>query len=313
MGDDRLRIVVLGSAAGGGSPQWNCGCTICERVRHSNGELPTRTQLGVAVSANGERWVLLGASPDLREQVLQTPALHPRRPPRHSPIAAVVLTGGDVDQVGGLLVLREGHAFTLFAPPRVHDVLDGSPVFDVLPRDRVVRRTLPPNEPLAVTDAEGVPAGVRIEAFAVPGKVPLYLERPGETPLIDESGHTIGLSVGLGNGPRRLLYVPSCAELSEALAARLRDAPLVLFDGTLFQDDELRVRGVGEKTGRRMGHMSMGGPDGSLNGLAPLGIERKVFIHVNNTNPALLPDSAARREVESAGWEVAHDGMELRV
>ncbi|MFW6067600.1 MAG: pyrroloquinoline quinone biosynthesis protein PqqB [Myxococcota bacterium] len=317
MGQPRLRVVVLGSAAGGGVPQWNCRCMVCEQVRRSpeGGTGPDapapRTQLGLAVSADGERWVLLGASPDLREQLLRTPALWPSTSPRHSPIAAVVLTGADVDHVAGLLVLREGHPFALHAPPRVHEALRGSRIFDVLPEGRVPRRTLPLNEPSSVTDATGSPTGIRVEAFAVPGKVPLYLERPDEAPPVDETGHAIGLRVGRDDGAAHFHFVASCAALSDSLARRLRGAPLVLFDGTLFRDDELRAQGVGHKTGRRMGHMSMSGPDGSMRQLAPLGIRRKVFVHVNNTNPALPPGSSARREIESAGWEVAFDGMAL--
>lgn len=306
-----LRIRVLGSAAGGGSPQWNCRCAVCQQVRE--GATAPRTQLGLAVTADdGHRWVLLGASPDLRQQLLQSPALAPRLAPRHSPIQAVVLTGADVDAVAGLLTLREGHPFGLYAPPPVHRALDASRIFDVLPAERVPRRSLASGEPTRITDAAGQPTGVVVQAFHVPGKVPLYLEPPEGEPVVDASGDAVGLIVGLEDGDPRLLFVPSCASVPEALGARLRGAPLLLFDGTLWTDDELQVRQVGSKTGRRMGHVSMSGAEGSLARIAPLGIDRKVFVHVNNTNPALLPGSFARRKVEAAGWQVAFDGMELR-
>lgn len=261
-----------------------------------------RTQCSLAVSADGAQWVLLNASPDLRQQILATPALHPQRQPRHSPITAVVLTNGDVDHVAGLLNLREGQPFALYATARIHGVLAANPIFTVLDPGRVERATL------RLDEAAEVAPGLSIVPFAVPGKVALYLE--GEAPEIGaESEDTIGLDVRAG--VRRVCFVPGCARVTASLRERLAGADVVFFDGTLWSNDEMLRTGTGGKTGRRMGHVSMSGPDGSLHALADLPVGRKVYLHINNTNPVLLDDSPQRAEVESAGWEVARDGMEV--
>lgn len=299
-----MRIIVLGAAAGGGFPQWNCGCPGCRRARA--GEARPCTQSSLAVSADGERWVLLNASPDLRQQIQATPALHPRGL-RHSPIGAVVLTNADVDHVAGLLDLREGHAFTLYASPDVLGVLAGNSLFGVLNPDLVSRRPLAPGAMADLAFPDG-PAGLSLEMFSVPGKVALYLE--GEAPVLDaEAGHTVGLD--LRQGGRRLLYVPGCARLTDGLLNRLHGADVVFFDGTVWTDTEMRDAGVGGKTGRRMGHLPIGGPDGSLAGLAGLRAGRRIYIHINNTNPILLDDSRERAALAAAGWEVAADGLEI--
>jgi len=285
---------VLGAAAGGGFPQWNCRCGNCELARR--GGARARTQSSVAVGVDGGAWLLLNASPDLRAQLAATPALWPRDGLRDSPVAAVVPTNGDVDHVGGLLSLREDQPFTLAATPRVLAAIDANPIFSVLAPGVVERRPLELDRPFRVGPIEIVP-------FAVPGKVPLYLEGQGT-----EAEDVVGLEVRTGR--RRFHYVPGCAAVTPQLAARLRGSPLVLFDGTLWRDDEMIAAGTGSKTGRRMGHISMSGPDGAMAALAELGIGRKVFVHVNNTNPAILDDSPERRELEAAGWEVAFDGME---
>lgn len=297
-----MRAIVLGAAAGGGFPQWNSNGPGCQRARAGDPAAPVRTQAGLAVSGDAHAWVLLNASPDLRQQIERTPALHPRTGLRSSPVAAVVLTGGDVDAIAGLLTLRERQPFTLFATPDILAVLDANPVFEVLARD-VVRR-----EAVALEQDVILPGGLTIRLFAVPGKVPLYLEGEGEPALL-EGGQTVGTSVS--DGRATLFYVPGCAAMTPALADRLRGAELVLFDGTLWRDDEMVQAGLGPKTGRRMGHMSVSGPDGVMAAFAPLGVRRRVLVHLNNSNPALLADSPERAEAEAAGWEVAYDGMEL--
>ena len=297
-----MRAIVLGAAAGGGFPQWNSNGPGCRRARAGDPAAPPRTQAGLAVSGDGRACTLLNASPDLRQQIERTPALHPQSGLRSTPIAAVVLTGGEVDAIAGLLTLRERQPFTLFATANVHAVLDANPVFEVLARDVVERRVVALEEEIAL------PGGLSVRLFAVPGKVPLYLEGGGE-PALTEDDQTVGAAVS--DGRATLFYVPGCAAMTPALADRLRGAELVLFDGTLWRDDEMVQAGLGEKTGRRMGHMSISGPDGAIAALAPLGIRRRVFVHLNNSNPALLADSPERAEAEAAGWEVAHDGMEL--
>jgi pyrroloquinoline quinone biosynthesis protein B len=307
-----MRLIVLGAAAGGGFPQWNCGCETCRRGW--SGDAPAQTQASVAVSADGARWVLLNASPDLRAQILATPALQPRRAGRDSPIAGAVLTNGDVDALAGLLVLRESWPLALYATARVLEVLRANSIFNVLATEQVARRPMRPGAAVALTTKDGAPLGLTVEPFIVPGKVALYLEDAAiEQRLAQRSEDTIGLEIAEPATGKRFCYVPGCAALDEELAARLKGAPLLFFDGTLWQDDEMIRAGLGAKTGRRMGHLSMSGGAGSMAALAPLGIERKLFIHINNTNPVLCPGSAERQAVAAAGWEVAYDGLQIEL
>ena len=307
-----MRLIVLGAAAGGGFPQWNCNCETCRRAW--NGSAPPQTQASLAVSGDGERWVLLNASPDLRAQILATPALQPRRPGRDSPIAGAVLTNGDVDAVAGLLTLRESSPLALYATPRVLEVLRSNGIFNVLAAEHVARRPMLPGAAIDLAAKDGAPLGLRVEAFTVPGKVALYLEDASiEQRLAQRSEDTIGLMISAPATGKRFYYVPGCAALVDELAARLAEAPLVFFDGTLWQDDEMIRAGLGAKTGRRMGHLSVSGTAGSMAALAPLGVKRKIFIHINNTNPILCLGSVERQAVETAGWEVARDGLEIEL
>ncbi|MGH6661334.1 MAG: pyrroloquinoline quinone biosynthesis protein PqqB [Rhodospirillales bacterium] len=311
-----LRILVLGSAAGGGFPQWNANSEACKRARR--GEVPSRSQSSLAVTGDGRHWFLLNASPDLRQQINDNVALHPRDGIRHSPIAGVVLTNADVDHVAGLLTLREAQPLTLYATERVLGALAANSIFDVLDPEIVDRVAMQIGRPFAAVAPGGTDAGLRIEAFAVPGKVARYLEDADAGPgLGSREGDTVGLrvaSAGSSAGSSEsFFYVPGCAAMTPELADRLRGAALVFFDGTLFRDDEMIVRGEGAKTGARMGHMSMSGPDGTMAAFEGLGVRRRVFIHVNNTNPALLEDTPERRQIADAGWEVAWDGMEIEL
>ncbi|NJO39107.1 MAG: pyrroloquinoline quinone biosynthesis protein PqqB [Rhizobiales bacterium] len=264
---------------------------------------PWRNQCSLAVSDDGEHWTLLNAAPEIRHQILATPELHPRKSPRHSPISAVVLTNGDIDHVAGLLTLRESQPFKLFATSAILDVLKANPIFNALNPDVVERRAFRLGSDLDT----GI--GLRVRPFAVPGKVPLYMEG-GEVRIGGETEDTIGLEV-MGSDGAGFFFIPGCAAVTPALAERLRGARLLLFDGTLWADDEMRAGGTGVKTGGRMGHMSVSGEDGSMAALAPLDIARKIYIHINNTNPILLADSPERAAVEAAGFEVAQDGMRI--
>ncbi|MBB4858784.1 pyrroloquinoline quinone biosynthesis protein B [Novosphingobium chloroacetimidivorans] len=297
-----MQVLILGSAAGGGFPQWNSDAPGCRRARAGDPAALPRTQAGLAISADGNQWILLNASPDLREQLNRTPKLHPRDGMRSSPIAAVVLSGGDVDAIAGLLTLRERHAFTLLATPRVHGFLDANPIFDVLGRDIVARQALEPNAPATAY-------GCTLELFAVPGKVPLFLEEAGTMPTIQVDETTVGVLVS--DGRHRLFYIPGCAAMTNELASRLNGADMVFFDGTLWRDDEMVAAKLGSKTGRRMGHMSLSGPDGTLAAFQSITVRRKIIIHMNNSNPVLLADSPERAEAEAAGWIIAEDGMEF--
>jgi pyrroloquinoline quinone biosynthesis protein B len=309
-----MLIKVLGSAAGGGFPQWNCNGRNSADVRRGVAGLAPRTQTSVAVSADGRQWVLLNATPDLRQQINDTPELYPAPDggPRNSPIKAVVLTNGDVDFVAGLLNLREGQPFTLYGSRRVLDVLAANSIFNVLDPALVKRVAMELGQPFAVEGPSG-PIGLTIEAFAVPGKVALYLEDvEAGANFGTKEGDTVGLKVTETATGRHFLFVPACARLEDDLRKRLQAAPLVFFDGTLYTNDEMIAQGLLNKTGERMGHMNMSGRDGAVEQLAPLNIGRKIFIHINNSNPVLREGSPERAAVEGAGWEVAYDGMEVR-
>jgi pyrroloquinoline quinone biosynthesis protein B len=305
-----MRIIVLGAGAGGGFPQWNCNCANCRRARAKDPAARPRTQSSLAVSADeGRSWTLLNASPDLRQQIAENPALHPSAGLRHSPIGSVVLTNADVDHVAGLLTLRESQAFAIHATSRVLGVIGANAIFNVLDPRLVTRERLVLDEKRAVVGPEGRPTGLSVRAFTVPGKVALWLEDPRLADFGSTEEDTVGLEVSAGE--RRFFYVPGCAAMPPALADRLRGADLVFFDGTTFADDEMIALGLGGKTASRMGHMSLGGEGGTIAAFAPLGVRRKILIHINNSNPVLIDGSPERREVEAEGWEVATDGMEV--
>lgn len=294
-----LRTRILGAAAGGGLPQWNCGCRNCRLAR--SGAIAALTQSSLAVSGNGRDWAVLNASPDIRVQLAAAPPLAPSGL-REVPLKAVLVTNGDIDHVAGLLTLREAQPFTLFATPGIHAVLAANPVFAALDPALVVRAEVALGQPFELV------AGVTATLFAVPGKVPLYMEGAVvETRLVGDQ--TVG--VRLESGGARAFYIPGCAALPPDLAARIDGADLLFFDGTLWRDDEMIRLGLGAKTGARMGHMSMSGPEGSLAAFAPLKVGRKVFVHMNNTNPVLDPASPERAEAGAAGWIIGEDGMEI--
>lgn len=308
-----MKVIVLGAGAGGGFPQWNCNCANCRRARAGDPAAVSLTQSSLAVSADGVRWVLLNASPDLRRQIEVTPALHPQGAGRSSPIAGVVLCNADVDHTAGLLTMREMQPLAVYGTGRVLDVLARNAMFNVLDADLVARRPLAVDRPTEVLDRHGRSTGLVIEAFTVPGKVALWLEQLDAENFGSVPEDTVGLKVSDAAAGSSFFYIPGCAALPPDLAARLRGAALVLFDGTTYLDDEMIAAGFSKKTAARMGHMSMAGAGGSLAALAPLGIRRRVYVHINNTNPALLGDSLERRLVEAAGWKIGHDGMEIEL
>jgi pyrroloquinoline quinone biosynthesis protein B len=310
-----MLIKVLGSAAGGGFPQWNCNGRNSADVRKGTPGLSPRTQASVAVSADGRQWVLLNAAPDLRQQIIDTTELHPvpGAGARNSPIKAVVLTNGDVDALAGLLCLREGQPLTVYGSARVLDVLAANSIFDVLDADIVKRVKMELGRPFALEGPAGQ-VGITIEPFAVPGKIPLYLETgDAKGNYGSQEGDTVGLKVMESGNGHHFFYIPGCARLDDPLRARLKNAPLVFFDGTLYTNDEMIAQGLMNKTGERIGHMNMSGQGGTVEQFAPLNVNRKIFIHINNSNPVLRDDSPERATVERAGWEVAFDGMEVRV
>lgn len=298
----RLSAIVLGSAAGGGVPQWNCRCRVCRLAWKDDGTVRHRTQSSVAVSADGERWLLLNASPDIRQQIRDVPALHPREGLRHSPIAAVLVTNGDVDHVTGLITLRERQPFDLYGTDETLGVIAGNPIFSVMAADVVARRRVSFGSAF-----EPLP-GLEVKIFPVPGKVPLWLEG-GTVDIGVEGGNTVGVTIRAGGA--RLVYIPGCAHITDAVKARIEGADALFFDGTLYTDDEMIRENLGSKTGRRMGHVSMAGQTGSAAGLSDVSVGRRIYIHINNTNPVLIEGSPERRAMEEAGWEIAQDGLEV--
>jgi pyrroloquinoline quinone biosynthesis protein B len=306
-----MQARVLGAAAGGGFPQWNSNADGCRRARSGDPHAEPRTQASIAVSADGKQWFLLNASPDLRQQIEATRDLRPCWGLRSSPIAGVVLTGGDVDAIAGLLTLRERHAFTVYATARIHDVLNANPIFEVLARDVVARKNVALRTPVMLTLPDGSPSGLSLELFPVPRKIPLYLEQTNGAPPIVEGEDTVGAMVT--DGYHRLFFIPGCAAMTDTLADRLRGADVVFFDGTLWTDAEMVRAGIGNKTGLRMGHMSVSGPNGTIAAFKRIEVCRKILLHINNSNPILLDDSPERAKVEAESWEVAYDGMEIQV
>jgi pyrroloquinoline quinone biosynthesis protein B len=308
-------IRILGAAAGGGFPQWNCNGRNSASVRAGKPGFTARTQSSLALSANGKDWVLLNASPDLRQQIAAAPALWPdaKGPLRNSPIKSAVVTNADVDHIIGLINLREAQPFSIYASSRVMETIKSNSVFNVLNEAIVPRRELALNTTTALEGA-GQDLGISVKAFAVPGKIALFLEDKSDTKGYgSREGDTIGLEVKETASGKTFYYIPGCAEMDPPLADTLRGAALVFFDGTLFTDDEMIAQGLLNKTGQRMGHISMSGPEGSIAAFKPLGVKRKVYVHINNSNPVLDENSAERKEAEAAGWEIGYDGMELHL
>ena len=306
-----LRVVVLGAAAGGGVPQWNCGCPVCLKARSDHPEL-IRTQASIAVSADGAHWYLVNASPDLRQQLIATPQLHPKAGQlRHSPIAGVILTNSEIDAVAGLLSMREGSPFTLYGHERVLAILKSNSIFNVLNVENVQRRPIEIDKAFEPTLPDGSPSGIEVLAFAVPGKGAWYLEGKAHPAGGDGAGDTLGLRILDKSSGKYFYFLAACARVTDDLKSRLAGAALVFFDGTVWRDDELIVAGLGNKTGQGMGHISMSGNHGAIESLAGLDIGRKVFLHINNSNPALLHGSAERKAAEQAGWHIPADGTEI--
>ncbi|HEV7600319.1 MAG TPA: pyrroloquinoline quinone biosynthesis protein PqqB [Bradyrhizobium sp.] len=304
-----LRIVVLGAAAGGGVPQWNCGCAVCRAARTDGLQ---STQASIAISADNEHWFLINASPDLRQQLIATPQLHPKAGQlRHSPIAGVILTNSEVDAVAGLLSMREGSPFTIYGHPRVLAILKANSIFNVLSETNVPRQPIAIDEAFEPAVPDGSPSGIEIVPFAVPGKGAWYLEGKTHPAGDDGAGDTLGLRIGDKASGKHLYFLAACARVTPKLKARLAGASLIFFDGTVWRDDELIAAGLGTKTGQAMGHISMSGENGAIAALADLGIDRRFFLHINNSNPALLQDSTERKTAEHAGWQIPADGTEI--
>src|SRR6184192_2207446 len=304
-----MRVIILGSAAGGGVPQWNCGCRNCTEARDTN---RSRTQSSVALSADGERWILMNASPDLRTQLAAHRSLWPPSGSRATPVRAVVLTDGEIDHTLGLLLLRESATrLPVYAPGGVTTLLgDEWPLYRVLSAYAGVEpRTLAEGRSVALADGAGTPLGISCSTTAVARRPPRYARALAPATaafdvalrLTDErTGGTLG-------------YVPTAGAIDDAVRRVAGGADLLLFDGTFWSDDELAAAGVEAPTARAMGHLPVGGPSGSLELLPRLDAKRVVLVHINNTNPILCRSSAERARVEAAGIVVGEDAMEFEL
>jgi pyrroloquinoline quinone biosynthesis protein B len=305
-----MEIRVLGTAAGGGFPQWNCGCSNCRGVRAGTIDAVARTQESIAVMAADDRWVLVNASPEIRQQIESCPALHPQGP-RHSPIAAIVLTNGDLDHCLGLLSLRESQPLIVYATERVRvGFSEDNALCRTLERfpGQLTWRRLVLDAPTPIDGADG-PSGLTVEAVAVPGKPPIHLERRF-TPHPEDN---VGLRLRDVRTGSLLAYFPAAAAITDEVRRGLADAHCVFFDGTFWSADELMREGLADRTAAAMAHLPVGGPDGSLDALAALAAPTRLFTHLNNTQPLLRHDSRERAAILARGWDVASDGMELRL
>lgn len=297
-----MLVRVLGSAAGGGFPQWNCGCPGCRAVRDGSRPCRPRTQSSLAISADHENWFLVNASPDVRAHIEKTPALHPTRD-RTTPLRAVLLTDAELDHSLGLLLLREADSLELHTTAAVRRTLcDGTGVLPTLEAYCSVRwREVLPGEDVELGD------GLAYRAFDVPTtKRPRFGSGRGP-------GTVVGYRFTDKRSGKAVVCLPGVQEITDDVLAQLRDCACLLVDGTCWRDDEMPRLGLARKTSREMGHLPISGPGGSLERLSALPTERTIYVHVNNTNPVLLEDSPERREVERRGFEVASDGTEVRI
>ncbi len=300
-----MRLLVLGSGAGGGLPQWNAPNENGRAAFGRDPLVPFRSQCSLAVSVDGASWAILNAAPDIRQQIVDNRALHPVIAPRSSPIKAVLLTGAEIDQVTGLLTLRERQAFDLWASAPTLQALVMNPIFEALAPETVTRRAVAPGVAFAPLP------GLTATPLDIPGKAPLYLERLRRDPAAGEPGDCLAFL--LEGGGKSAVFAPGCKQMTPELAAACSRADAVFFDGTLYDDDEMIRAGEGVKSGRRMGHMPMSGEGSALEAFASLSPRRKFFIHINNTNPAARRGSPQRAALAAAGWEIAEDGMELHL
>src|SRR5580698_5557837 len=307
-----MRVKILGSAAGGGFPQWNCGCPNCRAVRAGSFRGKARSQAQVAISNDGKTWFLLGASPDLRAQIEATPELHPRDGVRQSPIAGAVLANADIDHVLGLLLLRELQALRVYATDSIRRILtEDNSMFAMLQRvpRQVTWSTFAPGTVFPLENPAGEDSGLRCRALSLGTHYPAYVapRRQNELTFGEAS---LGLVVESPGG-KRLAYMPAVPEINDSLLKEFDSADVLLFDGTFWTDDELiRMQGSGQ-TSHQMGHIPVSSAEGSLSKLAGLRRPRKIFIHINNTNPMLNEAGPEYRQVRENGWEIAEDGWQF--
>lgn len=310
-----MKVLVLGSGAGGGCPQWNCNCAVCAAARSGAKLIRPRTQSSIAVSSDGRRWVLLNASPDIGQQLRVQPILHPKHGLRDTPIKAVILMDAQVDHATGLLSLREGPPIELYVTPCVfEDLTTGLPVLSVLEHYCGVHWHLLPvagEQRVAEFKVDGFDS-LRFRAIAIPGKAPPYSPHRHDPKV----GDNIALEVTDRRSGKRLFYAPGLAEVGPDELEWMRDADCLLVDGTFWSEDEMVRAGLGTKYASDMGHLpQQGTPErpGMMDALDQTRAHRKLLIHINNSNPILDDYGPERAELAHRGIEVAYDGMEISV
>jgi pyrroloquinoline quinone biosynthesis protein B len=302
-----MHVILLGTAAGGGFPQWNCWCPTCRIARDDPARAHARTQSSIAFSADGVRWFLGNASPDVREQLARLPRVEVTGV-RHVPVEGIVLTDAELDHTLGVTLLREGRQLQLIATPAViRTIAEDSRVLPVTQAFAAVQTVeVALGEPTALDYRDGTPSGLTLELKAVRGDPPRFARK-------EEVGHTVAAFITDAASGKTCAFVPGCGGLGPRLLARLNEAELLLFDGTFWTDDELIRLGISDRPASAMGHVAISGPEGSLAVLSQLDCPQKVYTHINNTNPLLLEQSAERAEVERAGVLVGMDGMRFEI
>jgi pyrroloquinoline quinone biosynthesis protein B len=307
-------VRILGSAAGGAFPQWNCACPNCRAVRAGTLRGKARNQTQVAISADARRWFLLGASPDLRTQIEANTELHPREGLRQSPISGSVLLNADIDHVLGLLLLRELQPLSVHATKSVRRILsEDNSMFGMLQRapGQLIWSEFTPGSAFPLLDPAGKDSGLRCRAISLGTHFPAYVSKQRQTGL-NANESSLGLIIESPSG-KRLAYMPAVPCITQEMVAEFEAADILLFDGTFWSDDELiRIQGSGQ-TALQMGHVPVSSPAGSLGNLAHLSGPRRIYIHINNTNPMLNEDGPEYRAVRDAGWEIAEDGWQFEL
>jgi len=311
-----MRVKILGSAAGGAFPQWNCACPNCRSLRAGKFKGKARSQTQLAISADNRSWFLLGASPDLRSQIESTPELQPRfevsNGIRQSPIAGAILANADIDHVLGLLLLRELQPLRIHATASIRRILrEDNSMFAMLHRiaNQASWTDFAPGETFSLRDAEDQDSGIKCRALSLGAHFPAYVSTERQQTLAANEA-SLGFILDSPSG-KRLAYMPAVPELSDELMRWFEAVDVLLLDGTFWSDDELiRIQGSGQ-TARQMGHVPVSGPEGTLSRLAQLRRPRKIYLHINNTNPMLSEAGPEYRQVRDAGWEIAEDGWQF--
>jgi len=311
-----MQVKILGSAAGGGFPQWNCACPNCRSVRAGTLLGKARTQAQLAISADAEHWFLLGASPDLRSQIESTPELHPHpreNSTRHSPICGTILLNADIDHILGLLLMRELQPLHIYSSSSVRHIVEDNSMFAMLQRveGQLSWSSISPNEWFPLHSSSHNQSCPRCRVLSLGNHFPAYVPSK-RLSRSDPKEASLGLLIEAPSG-KKLAFLPAVPQITDELLSELEGADVLLFDGTFWSDDELiRIQGSGQ-TAQQMGHVSVSSPGGSLAQLAHLKYPRKIYIHINNTNPMLNEDSPEHRQVRDAGWELAEDGWHFEL